>query len=80
MPSYKSRHGKPAQRSLTNYLLRAREMAEKSQDGAASQHASAPAHSLTASPAHSFGDGEYSLQLTKADLDESLTAMYTKNS
>lgn len=53
-------------------------MAGKPQDGAEPQCAPTTAHSPAVSPVHSSGDGEYTLQLTKADLDDSLAAMYTK--
>lgn len=65
-------------RNLTDYLLRVQELSGMPQDGAQSLHAQASAHSPAASPAHPSGESEYPIQLTKADLEDSLAAMYSK--
>lgn len=49
-----------------------------SQDSAQKRQTQAHPHAAASSLSHSMGDCEYSLQLTKADLDESLTLMYDK--
>lgn len=46
------------------------------QNGTQPGTAQASTQPTDSSPAHSMGDREYSLQLTKADLDDSLTNMY----
>lgn len=49
-----------------------------SQDGAQPEETQLRSQAAEASPTHSMGDSEYTLQLTKADLDKSLTVMYNK--
>lgn len=78
MPGSKNRRGKPAQRSLTNYLLHVREQSRMSQDGAQPDTALACTQTTASSPEYSTGDSEYNMQLTKADFDDSLTNMYDK--
>lgn len=47
-------------------------------DGAQPGSAPACTQATDSSLAHSMGDSEYSMQLTKSDLDDSLTTMYDK--
>lgn len=69
-----------AQKSLIHYLLHTRELYGKSQDGAADgAHSPAPVSSLPLAPGSpSDHSCEYSASVSKADLDASLEAMYTK--
>lgn len=50
----------------------------QAQDGARRTRSQAHSPAAAPSPPHSQGDSEYTFQLTKADLDESLTLMYDK--
>lgn len=46
------------------------------QDGPRPEETQPCSQAAETSPAHSMGDSEYALQLTKADLDDSLTRTY----